>query len=72
MSGIRLQRFAEMHTPKGWFVLALLTGVLVLLVPVLNLFPAHDSFLHIPDYVVTLLGKIFCYAILGIALDLVW
>jgi len=72
MSGIRLQCFAEMHTPKGWLALALLTGVLVLLIPVLNLFPAHDSFFYIPDYVVTLLGKIFCYAILGMALDLVW
>lgn len=72
MSGLSLQRLAQMHSPKGWVALALLTGALVLLVPALNLFPAHDSFFYIPDYVVTLLGKFFCYAMLGMALDLVW
>ena len=72
MSGLSLQRLAQMHSSKGWVALALLTGAFVLLVPALNLFPAHDSFFYIPDYVVTLLGKFFCYAMLGMALDLVW
>ena len=43
-----------------------------LLVTILNqLFPA-DSALHVSAYTVTLLGKYLCYALLALALDLVW
>ena len=31
-----------------------------------------DSALHMPPYVVALLGKYLCYALLALALDLVW
>ena len=43
-----------------------------LLVPVLNLALPPASFLHVPTYVVALLGKYICFAILALALDLVW
>ena len=52
------------------FVGILLTAMLV--VPVLNLFVPTDSFFHVPTYTVTLLGKYLAYAMLAIALDLVW
>src|SRR5437588_11134577 len=45
---------------------------LALLVPVLNLVPGPDSPLHLPDYLVPLLGKYLCYALLALSLDLVW
>ena len=53
-----------------WVALILaITGVLV---PVLNLaVPAGQPF-HIPDYIVSLFGKYLCYALLALALDLVW
>jgi urea transport system permease protein len=41
-------------------------------VPALNIFTAQDSALHVPDYVVTLLGKYLCYALLALSVDLVW
>ena len=50
-------------------------GFLVLLavgIPVLSLAVGPDSALHIPTYAVSLLGKYLCYAILALALDLVW
>ena len=50
-------------------------GVLLavaVLVPVLNLLVPPDSAFHIPTYVVSLMGKYLCYAILALALDLVW
>ena len=51
--------------------MAVLFGA-TLLVTVLNqLFPA-DSALHVSAYTVTLLGKYLCYALLALALDLVW
>ncbi len=30
------------------------------------------SSLHLPDYVIPLIGKYLCFAILALALDLVW
>ncbi|MGB5613445.1 MAG: urea ABC transporter permease subunit UrtC [Sedimenticolaceae bacterium] len=51
------------------FMLALL-AVLVL-VPVLNGLPA-DNALHLSTYTVTLLGKYLTYALLAVAVDLVW
>jgi urea transport system permease protein len=46
--------------------------VLVLVVPALNLWlPPHSAF-AIPDYVVPLLGKYLCYALLAVSLDLIW
>jgi urea transport system permease protein len=50
---------------------ALLIAVAII-VPVLSLATTADAPLHIPAYVVPLLGKYLCYAILAVALDLVW
>jgi urea transport system permease protein len=50
---------------------AILLGV-ALIVPALNLLTAPDSFFHIPTYAVSLMGKYLCYALLALALDLVW
>src|SRR5205823_11179808 len=46
--------------------------VLLALVPVLNRGVGHASPLAVPDYLVPLLGKYLCYAILALSLDLVW
>ncbi|MFM9847179.1 MAG: urea ABC transporter permease subunit UrtC [Hyphomicrobiaceae bacterium] len=50
-------------------------GVLALLavvIPLLNMLLPPSSTFHVPTYVVSLLGKYLCYAILALALDLVW
>jgi len=52
-------------------MLALLVGAAVL-VPVLNLALPADHPLHVPTYAVTLMGKYLTYALLALALDLVW
>jgi urea transport system permease protein len=41
-------------------------------VPLLNILPGESSALHVPDFLVTLVGKFTCYAIVAVALDLVW
>jgi len=46
--------------------------VLVVLVPLLNRAVAPSSPIAVPDYLVPLLGKYLCYAILALSLDLVW
>jgi urea transport system permease protein len=57
---------------KGWifFLTALITICMV--VPVLNLWVPADSVLHMSDYAVALVGKIMCYAICALAMDLIW
>ena len=57
---------------RGWTgVLAALVTVAVL-VPVLNLLVPAGSALHLGDYHVALVGKIMCYAICALAMDLIW
>ena len=47
-------------------------AVLAVGVSLLSLLPAEGSPLHLSAYVVSLLGKYVCYALLALALDLVW
>ena len=47
--------------------------VLVMLaVPALNLWVSEGSAFHVPTYVLSLLGKYVCFAVLALSLDLVW
>ena len=46
--------------------------VLLVVFPVGNLLMPATSALHISDYAVTLGGKIMCYAIVALAMDLIW
>ena len=46
--------------------------VAAILVPFLSLAVSSDSAFYLPPYLVQLLGKYLCYAILAVALDLVW
>lgn len=52
------------------FLLLLLA--LAMVVPLLNLLPGSDSSLHLSAYMVSVLGKYLCYALLALAIDLVW
>ncbi len=56
---------------KGWFFIAIVLGAAVL-VPAANLMVPEGSPLHVSDYLVPLLGKYLCYALLAVAVDLVW
>lgn len=46
--------------------------ILTVLVSLGNLLFPEDSILHVSDYTVSLLGKYLCYALLALAVDLVW
>jgi len=59
-------------TPRFWFQFTLSGIVLVLLVPLLNRGLSPNSAFAVPDYLVPLIGKYLCYAILALSLDLVW
>ena len=57
---------------KGWLGVAIALAVVAIVVPVLNLSMPAGSALHMSDYAVALVGKIMCYAICALAMDLIW
>lgn len=59
-------------TRGGWIAFLAVGFVLIVLVPLANTRLAPSSALHVPNYVVPLLGKYACYAMLAVAMDLVW
>ncbi len=58
--------------PKGWTALMAAVITVMVLAPVLNLVVPADSAFHLSDYAVALIGKIMCYAICALAMDLIW
>ncbi len=60
-------------TPRaGWWALGLAATLAFAVLPALHLLVPAGSPLHASDYVVTVAGKIACYATVAVALDLVW
>lgn len=57
---------------KGWLGIAVFLLAATVLAPALNLLVAEGSALHLSAYWVTLGGKIMCYAIVALAMDLIW
>jgi len=57
---------------RGWTGVLVALVVVAVLVPVLNLAVAPGSALHLSDFYVSLVGKILCYAICALAIDLIW
>lgn len=58
--------------PKGWALFLAVLFVVCGVVPVLNLWVPTGSVFHMSDYAVALVGKIMCYAICALAMDLIW
>lgn len=62
---------AQKVGPKGTLTVGILVLAVLLAMPLLSLLPADNSF-QVSAYTLTLVGKILCYAIVALALDLVW
>jgi urea transport system permease protein len=67
-----LQRIASLHSRRGWLTLGALFLVLCVLVPALHAGTPAGSPLHVPEYVITVLGKFLCYGIVALAMDMIW
>ena len=55
-----------------WIAVVVAAIVLFVVFPICNLVVPAGTALHISDYWVTLIGKIMCYAIVALAMDLIW
>ena len=62
----------RLYRTRGWLALAAFAAALLVAVPVSALLFPEGSALHLSEYWVSLGGKIICYAIVALAMDLVW
>ena len=62
----------RLYGPRGWMVLGISALVAFVVFPIFNLAVPAGHPLHLSNFWVTLAGKILCYAIVAVALDLVW
>ena len=67
-----IKQIIKLHSLKGWLFTFSLLGIAIVLLPLLNIFAPENSFLHIPDYMFSLFGKYLCYALVALAIDLIW
>jgi urea transport system permease protein len=61
-----------MLSQAGWARFMVCLFVAAICIPALNLVVDPSSNAHIPDYLIPLLGKYLCFALLAVSLDLVW
>ncbi len=62
----------RLMTARGWALFGAAAVVLLVLLPLANLALPAGHPLHVSDFLVTLVGKIMCYAIVALAMDLIW
>jgi len=62
----------RLYGTRGWAVLGAVSLVLFVVFPLLSLTVPQGHPLHISAYWVTLIGKIMCYAMVALAMDLIW
>src|SRR3954462_653638 len=63
---------AQLFGKRGTQVFVAVLLVTTILVPILHLGFGEDSALHMTSYTMTLIGKYMTYALLAVAVDLVW
>jgi urea transport system permease protein len=61
-----------LHSRPQWAVFVLALGAAAILLPFLNLGVDPESPFHVPDHFIPLLGKYLCFAMVALAIDLIW
>ena len=72
MSKVVLPTKGPLLSGKGWTVFFVALIVVCAVAPMLNLLVPRESLFYMSDYAVALVGKIMCYAICALAMDLIW
>ncbi len=65
-------RLAQSLDARGWIAMGLFALIALVLIPAAHLMLPETHPLHASSFVVTVLGKILCYAIVAVAMDLIW
>ncbi len=62
----------RLFPPRVWISILVVAALLLLVVPLLHLALPEGHALHVSSFWITLLGKFMCYAVLALAMDLIW
>src|SRR5215471_11514922 len=62
----------RLFTPRTWLAIFAVGALLLVVLPVLHLAVPDTSPLHVSSFWITLIGKFMCYAIVALAMDLIW
>ena len=65
-------RLVALESRAGWRVFLLASILVAVVLPVLNLTLPPSSPFHVSDFAISILGKYLCFALLALALDLLW
>src|SRR3954470_9983659 len=65
-------KITRLYGAKGWAAIFAFVLVVLVVFPLLNLMVPKDSAFYLSDYFVALTGKIMCYAMVALAMDLIW
>ena len=65
-------RLLAMHSSRAWLAVLLSATLLLVILPLANGLVPTNSALHVPDYLIPLLGKFLCLGLSALAVDLIW
>jgi hypothetical protein len=65
-------RLGSSFDARSWRLIGLFAAFALIAVPVMHLVLPADHPLHLSTWFITLVGKILCYAIVAVAMDLIW
>ncbi len=69
---ISLPQPQPLLSKRGWATFLVALIIVCAIAPVLNLMVPESSLFHLDDFAISLIGKIMCYAICALAMDLIW
>jgi urea transport system permease protein len=65
-------RLGRSFDARGWLLVGLFAAFALVAVPIMHLALSPENPLHLSTWFITLIGKILCYAIVAVAMDLIW
>ncbi|MGE0012009.1 MAG: urea ABC transporter permease subunit UrtC [Azoarcus sp.] len=65
-------RLIQSMPRSGWIALAIFAAITWIGIPAAHLMLPESSPLHLSAYTISLLGKILCYMVVAVAMDLIW
>lgn len=67
-----LPRTERLFSRNGWIALSAFAIIMLVLLPCLYVLVPQNHAVHVSAYTITLVGKIMCYAIVAMAMNLIW
>ena len=67
-----IKKFIRLHSLREWLFIFTILAIAIVLLPIFNILVPEESVLHVPNYMFALMGKYLCYALVALAIDLIW